>query len=106
MQPISNIRSCIAQTIEECSMHQLPKKRQQPTEVMRGLASHRVMKLYYRVAPDEWFEKYMPIFGDLRMNIDGQERRALGWVNWAITTRVDTSAHWLRVCDAVAASQL
>ena len=65
------------------------------------LAPHRVSKLYYKVASEAWFRLYMPIFGDLIMNIDGQERRAHPWVNWAITTRIDTTAYWPDVWQAV-----
>jgi LmbE family N-acetylglucosaminyl deacetylase len=68
---------------------------------VRDLAPHSVSKLYYRVGTPGWFMKYMPIFGELVMDIDGQERRALPWVNWAITTRLDTTASWQRVWRAV-----
>lgn len=66
-----------------------------------GLEPHRVSKLYYRTATTDWLEMYMPIFGDLVMHIDGQERRALPWKNWAITTRLDTGDHWQAVWQAV-----
>jgi hypothetical protein len=69
------------------------------------LEPHSVSKLYYRVSPAEWFERYMPIFGDLAMQIDGQERRALPWARWIITTLLDTSAHWQRVWRAVCCHQ-
>lgn len=65
------------------------------------LEPHCVSKLYYRVAPQEWFARYMPIFGDLIMHIDGQERRAHSWIPWTITTRVDTCAYWQHVWRAV-----
>ncbi|HEY0753220.1 MAG TPA: PIG-L family deacetylase [Ktedonobacteraceae bacterium] len=66
-----------------------------------GLEPHRVSKLYYRTATRDWLETYMPIFGELIMQIDGQERRAQSWTNWAITTRLDTSSSWLAVWQAV-----
>jgi LmbE family N-acetylglucosaminyl deacetylase len=62
---------------------------------------HRVAKLYYRISPSAWFADYMPIFGDLIMSIDGQERRAHPWADWAITTRLDTRAYWRLVWQAV-----
>ena len=71
----------------------------------QDFAPHRVSKLYYRVASKEWFAKYMPIFGELIMHVDEQERRALCWVNWAITTRIDTRAYWTRVWQAVRCHQ-
>jgi LmbE family N-acetylglucosaminyl deacetylase len=71
----------------------------------RGQKPHRVSKFYYRTATRDWLENYMPIFGDLVMQIDGQERRALPWTNWAITTRLDTSNYWRPVWEAVCCHQ-
>ncbi len=65
------------------------------------MAPHAVSKLYYMVWDDETWEAYQAAFGDLVMNIDGEERRATGWKRWAITTRIDTSAHWEQVWQAV-----
>lgn len=69
------------------------------------LEPHRVSKLYYRTATLDWLETYMPIFGELIMQIDGQERRAQSWTNWAITTRLDTSSYWPDVWRAVRCHQ-
>lgn len=71
----------------------------------RDLEPHSVSKLYYRVAPRDWFTRYMPVFGDLVMLIDGQERRALPWIEWAITTRVDARPYWPHVWRAVLCHQ-
>ncbi len=38
----------------------------------RHFALHLVSKLYYRMATREWFARYMPIFGELIMHIDGE----------------------------------
>ncbi len=70
-----------------------------------ALAPHRVSKLYYRVASAAWFARYMPAFGDLVMQIDGQERRAHPWTNWTLTTRVDASAYWAQAWRAVRCHQ-
>lgn len=67
----------------------------------RDLPAHRVSKLYYMVETSESEEVYEKAFGDLVMNIDGVERRPVGWKEWAITTRIDTSAHWKQVWEAV-----
>lgn len=69
--------------------------------LVKELPPHRVSKLYYRAAPQEWFAHYMPIFGELVMQIDGQERRALPWTPWTITTRLDTRTYWRRVWNAI-----
>ena len=58
-------------------------------------------KLYYRAAESEWIGAYEEAFGELVMEIDGQERRSPGWANWTITTRVDASKHWEQVWEAV-----
>ncbi|WP_201360438.1 PIG-L deacetylase family protein [Dictyobacter formicarum] len=67
--------------------------------------THSVSKLYYRVSPEAWFSQYMPIFGNLIMTIDGQERRATSWVNWSITTRVDATQYWKLVWQAIQCHQ-
>ena len=71
----------------------------------RHVTPHLVSKLYYRVATKRWFADYMPVFGELVMFIDGVERRATAWAEWAITTRVDTSAYWRDVWQAVCCHQ-
>ena len=71
----------------------------------RHVTPHLVSKLYYRVATKGWFAGYMPVFGELVMFIDGVERRATAWVDWAITTRIDTSAYWRDVWHAVCCHQ-
>jgi hypothetical protein len=35
------------------------------------------------------------------MHVDGVERRPQAWPPWALTTRVDTGAHWRTVWQAV-----
>ncbi|WP_161976989.1 PIG-L deacetylase family protein [Dictyobacter kobayashii] len=70
-----------------------------------GTETHSISKLYYRVSPEEWFTQYMPIFGNLIMTIDGQERRATSWVNWSITTRLDTRPYWQSVWQAIQCHQ-
>jgi LmbE family N-acetylglucosaminyl deacetylase len=62
---------------------------------------HAVSKLYYMAWPKETWDIYQAAFGDLVMHIDGQERRAQSWEDWAITTRIDTSAYWQLVWEAV-----
>ena len=69
------------------------------------LPPHRVSKLYYRAfAPAEQLA-YEAAFGKLVMTIDGVDRRAAAWPEWAITTRVNTAAYWPQVWQAVACHQ-
>ncbi len=67
----------------------------------QGGGAHRVSKLYYMVWRQEDREAYEAAFGDLVMNIDGVERRSVTWPDWAITTWIDTEAHWERVWEAI-----
>ena len=65
------------------------------------LAPHRVSKLYYMAWPKEKWAAYQSVFGDLVMHIDGMERRAAPWPDWAITALIDTAAYWPTVWQAV-----
>ncbi len=67
-----------------------------------GLNPHRVAKLYYRVETSDDLAIYEQAFGDLVMQVDGTERRGIGWPAWAITTRIDTTDYWQTVWHAVA----
>lgn len=66
---------------------------------------HQVSKLYYMVESRENIAAYEAAFGRLAMEVDGQQREATGWVDWAITTRIDTSAYWQQVWEAIACHQ-
>jgi LmbE family N-acetylglucosaminyl deacetylase len=67
--------------------------------------SHRVAKLYYLALSRAASAAYQEAFGDLVMPVDGTERRAAGWENWAITTQIDTTAYWQQVWQAVSCHQ-
>lgn len=67
-----------------------------------GQAPHQVHKLYYRAFRVDELAIYQQVFGDLVMTVDGVERRATGWAEWAITTRIDAVVHWQQVRRAVA----
>ena len=47
---------------------------------------------------------YESVMGELVMNIDGVERRSMGWPEWAITTDVDAGDYWETVWQAVSAT--
>ena len=65
-------------------------------------APHQVSKLYYRAWCAAEAAIYQQVFGDLVMTIDGVERRAATWPEWAFTSRLDATAHWQQVQQAVA----
>lgn len=62
---------------------------------------HRVAKLYYRAFTPAEQAAYEAAFGRLSMRIDGFERGFTAWPEWAITTRIDTSAYWEQVWQAI-----
>jgi LmbE family N-acetylglucosaminyl deacetylase len=66
-----------------------------------GAAPHRVAKFYYMAWGTEKWAAYQAAFKKLTITVDGTERQATPWPEWAVTTRVDTSAVWRTVWDAV-----
>ena len=62
---------------------------------------HRVTKFYYMAWGGAKWAAYQAAFKKLTMTADGVERQATPWPEWAVTTRVDTSAVWRTVWDAV-----
>ena len=68
----------------------------------REWPSHRVAKLYYLAESRAKIAAYAAAFGDTAMTVDGVTRKVPGWNEWAITTRLDTSAYWRQVWQAIA----
>lgn len=62
---------------------------------------HRISKLYYMAWPGGKWDAYQSAFGDLVMHVDGIDRRAIPWPDWAVTTVIDTSDYWSTVWKAV-----
>jgi LmbE family N-acetylglucosaminyl deacetylase len=62
---------------------------------------HRVSKLYYMAWPKGKWDAYQSAFGDLIMHVDGVDRRAIPWPDWAVTTVIDTTEYWPTVWKAV-----
>jgi len=67
----------------------------------QDLAPYSVAKLYYMAATKELLAVYQSVFGELVMHIDNVERRGQGWLDWAITTKVDAEPYWHTVWQAV-----
>ena len=62
---------------------------------------HRVEKLYFIAwSPKKW-TAYQTALRRLAVTVDGQERQAVPWPDWAITTVIDTSGVWPAVWRAV-----
>jgi LmbE family N-acetylglucosaminyl deacetylase len=66
-----------------------------------GQAAHAVSKLYYMAWPAPKWEAYQAALKKLVSRVDGQEREAVPWSDWAITTVVDTRDYWSDVWRAV-----
>jgi LmbE family N-acetylglucosaminyl deacetylase len=67
--------------------------------------AHLVSKLYYMAWSDAVWHVYQDAFTTLGSTVDGVERRAVPWPDWAITTEVDARAHWQTVWSAVSCHQ-
>jgi LmbE family N-acetylglucosaminyl deacetylase len=76
-----------------------------PAFVVRGtpdeLAPHAVPKLYYLAWSASMWAAYEAAFRTLRSTVDGVERQATPWPDWAITTVIDTREVWPTVWRAV-----
>jgi len=64
-------------------------------------AQHAVSKLYYMAWPESTWHAYQAAVQRLVATVDGVERCATPWPDWAITTVIDTSDMWRTVRRAV-----
>lgn len=62
---------------------------------------HRVSKLYYLEWSRQKWEAYQTALRGLTSKVDGIERKASPWPDWALTTVMDTSEFWPTVWKAV-----
>jgi LmbE family N-acetylglucosaminyl deacetylase len=62
---------------------------------------HSVSKLYYLAWPASTWAAYQAAVRRLVATVDGVERQATPWPDWAITTVIDTREFWLTVWRAV-----
>jgi LmbE family N-acetylglucosaminyl deacetylase len=66
-----------------------------------GQAPHAVSKLYLMASSAEAWAAYQEAFKRLTSMVDGVEREAAPWPEWALTTAIDTREHWPTVWRAV-----
>ncbi|MBZ5583052.1 MAG: PIG-L family deacetylase [Acidobacteriia bacterium] len=66
---------------------------------------HRVAKLHYLAWRNNKWEAYQAAFRKLTSMVDGVQRQATPWPDWAVTTEIDTSASWPIVWKAVCCHQ-
>lgn len=62
---------------------------------------HQVSKLYYMAWTKRKWDAYQAALKKLTVTVDGIERQATSWPDWAVTTMIDTSGHWNTVWRAV-----
>lgn len=62
---------------------------------------HRVSKLYFIAWSTKKWTAYQAALKKLVSRVDGEERQAVPWPDWAITTVLDTSHVWPTVWRAV-----
>jgi LmbE family N-acetylglucosaminyl deacetylase len=62
---------------------------------------HQVSKLYYLAWPASTWAAYQSAINVLTAMVDGVERQATPWPDWAITTEIDTADQWSTVWKAV-----
>jgi LmbE family N-acetylglucosaminyl deacetylase len=66
---------------------------------------HSVSKLYYLAWPESSWKAYEAAIRKLSVTVDGVQRQATPWPDWAITTVIDTSRVWPTVWQAVSCHQ-
>jgi LmbE family N-acetylglucosaminyl deacetylase len=69
------------------------------------LPPHHVRKLHYLAWRTNKWQAYQGAFRKLTSMVDGVERQAAPWPNWAVTTEINTSAYWPIVWKAVCCHQ-
>lgn len=62
---------------------------------------YAVSKLYYIAWPESTWTAYQEAFRKLVSTVDGVERQAVPWPDWAITTVIDTKSYWSTVWRAI-----
>lgn len=66
-----------------------------------SLPAHRVAKAYNLAWRKAKWDAYQSAFRKLTSWVDGVERVAAPWPDWAVTTEIDTSRYWATVWKAV-----
>ena len=71
------------------------------TAAIVAAADPAVSKLYYIAWPESAWAAYQSAFRTLISTVDGVERQATPWPEWAITTVIDTREFWSTVWRAI-----
>jgi len=68
---------------------------------IEAVQPHAVSKLYYMAWPESTWKAYQSAFRKLVSTVDGIERQAVPWPDWAITTVIDTRSFWSTAWRAI-----
>jgi LmbE family N-acetylglucosaminyl deacetylase len=77
----------------------------QASQALNGQAPHLVRKLYYMAWTSKKWDAYQAALKRLIARVDGVERHAVPWPDWAVTTVIDTADHAATVWRAVSCHQ-
>jgi len=66
---------------------------------------HQVSKLYYMAWKKSKWDAYQAALKTLKAKVDGVERQAVPWPDWAVTTVIDTGSYWQITWRAVSCHQ-
>src|SRR6185369_109865 len=73
--------------------------------VVQAARQHQVAKLYYIAWSSAKWNAYQTALKKLVSRVDGVERQAIPWPDWAITTVLDTSRYWPVAWRAISCHQ-
>jgi LmbE family N-acetylglucosaminyl deacetylase len=76
-----------------------------PAAAIDGHRTHAVSKLYYTAWSEAAWEAHRTAFKQWVSVVDGVERRAPPWPDWAITSVIDARPFWSTAWRAVACHQ-
>lgn len=68
---------------------------------LNGTAPHTVQKFYFMAWPQDHWAMYEKTFKKLVSKVDGVERQANPWPDWALTTHLDARKTWRKVWSAI-----
>lgn len=62
---------------------------------------HIVSKFYFITWPEIKFKAYQSAFREMKINLDGETRKATPWPDWSLTTWIDTVDYWPQAWRAI-----
>lgn len=66
-----------------------------------SLPPHTVSKLYFQAETEQSIDAAQTVMGEMKLPVDGEDRRAFGWPSWAVSAEIDITQYWDHVVQAV-----